>query len=40
MHVTIDSKLLGLVTTGDIFKARLTELEMKKEALEGMIIGH
>ena len=40
MPVIVNSELLGLVTIGDIVKARLTELEMEKEALEGMIMGY
>ena len=35
-----DGKLLGLITLGDVVKARLSELAMEKEALEGMIMGH
>ena len=38
--VIVNNELLGLVTIGDIVKARLTELEMEKEALEGMIMGY
>ena len=40
MPVIVNDELLGLVTIGDIVKARLTELEMEKEALEGMIMGY
>ena len=40
MPVFVYSELLGLVTIGDIVKARLTELEMEKETLEGMIMGY
>ena len=40
MPVIVNNELLGLVTIGDIVKARLTELEMEKEALEGMIMGY
>ena len=40
MPVIVNSELLGLLTIGDIVKARLTELEMEKEALEGMIMGY
>ncbi len=32
--------VIGLVSLGDVVKAQLTELEMEKEALEGMIMGH
>ena len=33
-------EMVGLVTLGDIVKARLSEVSMEKEALEGMIMGH
>lgn len=32
--------VIGLVSLGDVVKAQLSELEMEKEALEGMIMGH
>ncbi|ETX16477.1 inosine-5-monophosphate dehydrogenase [Roseivivax halodurans JCM 10272] len=37
MPVIEDGKMVGLVTIGDAVKARLTELAMEKDALEGMI---
>lgn len=40
MPVVEDGKLVGIVTIGDVVKARLTELAMEKSALEGMIMGH
>jgi CBS domain-containing protein len=40
MPVVDDGKLVGLVTIGDVVKARLQELAMEKDALEGMIMGH
>ena len=40
MPVVEDGKLVGLVTLGDVVKARLNELSMEKDALEGMIMGH
>lgn len=40
MPVMEDGKLVGLVSLGDAVKARLSELAMEKEALEGMIMGH
>ncbi|MEO0401411.1 MAG: CBS domain-containing protein [Pseudomonadota bacterium] len=40
MPVIEDGKLIGLITLGDVVKARLTELAMEKDALEGMIMGH
>ncbi|WP_292290946.1 CBS domain-containing protein [Marivita sp.] len=41
-HVPVveDGKLVGLITIGDVVKARLTELAMERNALEGMIMGH
>ncbi|MDF1668616.1 MAG: CBS domain-containing protein [Roseovarius sp.] len=40
MPVVDDGKLVGIVTIGDVVKARLQELSMEKSALEGMIMGH
>ena len=40
MPVLADGKLVGLVSLGDVVKARLMELSMEKDALEGMIMGH
>jgi CBS domain-containing protein len=40
MPVVEDGKLVGLITIGDVVKARLTELSMERNALEGMIMGH
>jgi len=40
MPVVEDGKMVGLITIGDVVKARLTELAMEKDALEGMIMGH
>jgi len=40
MPVVQDGKLVGIVTIGDVVKARLSELSMEKSALEGMIMGH
>lgn len=40
MPVVEDGVLVGLITLGDVVKARLTELAMEKDALEGMIMGH
>jgi hypothetical protein len=31
---------VGIVTIGDVVKARLEELSMEKDALEGMIMGY
>lgn len=40
MPVVEDDKLVGIVTIGDVVKARLEELSMEKDALQGMIMGH
>jgi len=40
MPVVEDGKLMGIVTIGDVVKARMTELAMEKDALEGMIMGY
>lgn len=40
MPVTEAGHLVGIVTIGDVVKARLNELHMEKTALEGMIMGH
>lgn len=40
MPVVEDGKLVGIVTIGDVVSARLTELAMEKDALQGMIMGH
>ncbi len=39
MPVVEDGKMVGIITLGDVVKAQLTELEMEKDALEGMIKG-
>ncbi len=41
-HVPVmeDGKMIGLISIGDAVKARLAELAMEKDALEGMIMGH
>ncbi len=33
-------RMIGLISIGDAVKARLSELAMEKDALEGMIMGH
>lgn len=33
-------EMVGLISIGDVVKARLAELSMEKDALEGMIMGH
>lgn len=40
MPVVEDDRLVGLITQGDVVKAKLGELAMEKDALEGMIMGH
>ncbi|WP_420863203.1 CBS domain-containing protein [Algirhabdus cladophorae] len=40
MPVVEDGQMVGLITLGDVVKARLAELAMEKDALEGMIMGH
>ncbi|SHJ12432.1 CBS domain-containing protein [Wenxinia saemankumensis] len=40
LPVLRDGRLVGLVSIGDVVKARLSELAMEKDALEGMIMGH
>ncbi len=40
MPVLRDGKMIGLISIGDVVKARLDELAMEKEALKGMIMGY
>lgn len=40
MPVVEGGVMVGLITLGDVVKARLSELAMEKDALEGMIMGH
>ncbi|GAA4225104.1 CBS domain-containing protein [Sagittula sp. NFXS13] len=40
MPVVEDGVMVGLITLGDVVKARLSELSMERDALEGMIMGH
>ena len=40
MPVLDDGSMLGLISIGDVVKARLAELSMEKDALQGMIMGH
>ncbi|SFR17334.1 CBS domain-containing protein [Poseidonocella sedimentorum] len=39
MPVVEGGQLVGLITLGDVVKARLSELAMEKDALQGMIMG-
>jgi len=40
MPVIEDGKLIGLISIGDVVKARLAELSMERDALQGMVMGH
>ncbi len=40
MPVMDGDQMIGLISIGDVVKARLAELAMEKDALEGMIMGH
>lgn len=40
MPVMENDEMVGLVSIGDVVKARLEELAMENNALEGMIMGH
>ena len=39
LPVMSDGKLIGLISIGDVVKARLSQLAMEKDALEGMVMG-
>jgi len=40
MPVMKGAEMVGLISIGDVVKARLSELSMEKQALEGMIMGY
>lgn len=40
LPVMDNGTMVGLISIGDVVKARLSELSMEKDALEGMIMGH
>jgi CBS domain-containing protein len=40
LPVMDDGKMIGLISIGDAVKARLAELAMERDSLEGMIMGH
>lgn len=35
-----NGQLIGLISIGDVVKARLSQLAMERDALEGMVMGH
>ncbi len=39
LPVVESDEMVGLISIGDVVKARLSELSMEKDALEGMIKG-
>jgi CBS domain-containing protein len=39
LPVIVGGRLVGFISIGDVVKARLSELAMEKDALEGMIKG-
>ena len=39
LPVVENGRMVGLISIGDVVKARLAELSMEKDALEGMIMG-
>ena len=40
LPVVKDGEMIGLISIGDVVKARLSELAVERNALEGMIMGH
>lgn len=40
MPVMQGDAMIGLISIGDVVKARLTELSMERDALESMVMGH
>lgn len=40
LPVVENGEMIGLITQGDVVKAKLSELAMEKDALEGMIKGY
>lgn len=40
MPVMDGKRVIGLISIGDVVKARIQQLAMEKDALEGMIMGH
>ncbi|MBK5933244.1 CBS domain protein [Rhodovulum imhoffii] len=41
-HIPVmeDGRMVGLISIGDVVKARISELAMEKSALEGMVMGN
>ena len=41
-HIPVveNGEMIGLITQGDVVKAKLSEISMEKDALEGMIMGY
>jgi CBS domain-containing protein len=40
MPVMEDGEMIGLISIGDVVKARLSELSMERDALQDMVMGH
>ena len=40
LPVIEDGKMVGLISIGDVVKARLSELSMERDALADMVMGH
>ena len=40
MPVTEGDEMIGLISIGDVVKARLSELSMERDALQDMVMGH
>ena len=40
LPVMRDGEMIGLISIGDVVKARMSQLAMENNALEGMIMGH
>ncbi len=40
LPVVEDGEMVGLISIGDVVKARLSELSMERDALQDMVMGH
>lgn len=40
LPVMEEAEMIGLLSIGDIVKAKLSELRMERDALQGMVMGH